>query len=94
MRLVDKDWLLQRLNLFKDTKYDRYFLLNTKSAFLLGIKSAKNIIEDAETVELIKCKDCRYREEDHRCQLIGLLTRDYDFCSYAERKDGKNEQQE
>ena len=82
MRLVDKDWLLRMLNFFNYREYK-------DGRFLNGIRAASEIIEDAETVELIKCKDCRYREEDHRCRLIGLLTRDYDFCSYAERKDAE-----
>ena len=36
---------------------------------------------------IVKCKNCRHREEDHHCWALGLLTRDDDFCSFAERKD-------
>lgn len=89
MTLVDKDWLLKALNLF-DYRGD--------SHFLNGIHTAKDIIKDAETVEIIRCKDCKYAEmyisyigEDKLwCgkeeKGLGDVTHD-DFCSWAKRKD-------
>ena len=42
--------------------------------------------------ELVRCKDCKYWDEDRRCNGIknGLVmeyTWDDDFCSYGERKE-------
>ena len=42
--------------------------------------------------EVVRCKDCKYWDEDRRCNGIknGLVmeyTWDDDFCSYGERKD-------
>lgn len=47
-------------------------------------------IQNAPTIEpeIIRCKDCRYADEDGVCQNSkGLAIQDdYDFCSYAERR--------
>ena len=45
-----------------------------------------------DIVEVVRCKDCKYWDEDRRCNGIknGLVmeyTWDDDFCSYGERKE-------
>lgn len=51
-----------------------------------------DIIPAADVVEVVRCKDCRYWDDDRRCNGIknGLVveyTDEDDFCSYGERKD-------
>ena len=35
---------------------------------------------------LVRCKDCMYKERE-RCGLTKYTVREYDFCSYGERKE-------
>ena len=57
--------------------------------------SLKRMVDNAPTVdavEVVRCKDCRYWDEDRRCNgkengLVMEYTREDDFCSYGERKD-------
>ena len=39
--------------------------------------------------ELIRCKECKYREKNHYCVKWGqpYLCRDDAFCSYGERRE-------
>ena len=46
----------------------------------------------ADVVEVVRCKDCRYRDEMCMCshpKQEGILPLTYplDFCSYGERRD-------
>ena len=42
----------------------------------------------ADVVEVLRCKDCKWVEDDGFCRLHwGKLKMD-DYCSYGERKDG------
>ena len=54
----------------------------------------KTYVEGLPSVqpEIVRCKDCRYADEDGVCQNSkGLAIQDdYDFCSYAKRRtDGE-----
>lgn len=40
----------------------------------------------ADVVEVVRCKDCKYKERE-RCGLTRYTVREYDFCSYGERKE-------
>lgn len=47
--------------------------------------SQKVFPSDADVVEVVRCKDCKYKERK-RCGLTGYTVRAYDYCSYGERK--------
>lgn len=45
-----------------------------------------NNMPAADVVEVVRCKDCKYKERE-RCGLTRYTVREYDFCSYGERKE-------
>lgn len=60
---------------------------------LYGFENCGNSISAADVVEVVRCKDCRYLmfsdcygecKQNH----LGIVRPD-DYCSYGERKDGK-----
>ena len=62
----------------------------------LGLLYAKSLVETAETVEITRCKDCKFYEPydkpsedfDGRCFARECETDDSDFCNYGVmRKD-------
>ena len=76
MRLIDADALLNHV-------WDA----DTRCGYVQVVD--RGDIEEAPTVvELIRCKDCRYRvDPDKCCHPDGLLRRkDDDFCSYGKRR--------
>ena len=52
-------------------------------------------IEDAPTIEIIRCGECKHwNEEDHWCNIRDSYGWDYkpdDFCSYGVRKGADDE---
>lgn len=54
----------------------------------------RDVIRDAPTVdavEVVRCKECRFWDDDRRCNgiengLVREYTWDDDFCSYGERR--------
>ena len=43
-----------------------------------------------DAVEVVRCKDCRFYQEDHWCARVALgIMYENDFCSYGERKGTK-----
>lgn len=57
----------------------------------LGLRYAKSLVETAETVEITRCKDCKFYEPydkpsedfDGKCFARECETDDSDFCSYG-----------
>ena len=82
MRLIDADKLndvIQRLN-------DKGWGITRKEYKLID-----RVLFEFPTVDIIRCKDCKYWAEDkHICgEENGMLICDPDdFCSGGERKDG------
>ena len=72
------------------------------SDYLTGYISALSVVEGAiaeqpaaDVVEVVRCKDCKYRKTEdcamfYECDCGEEHTweNDNDFCSYGERKDG------
>ena len=67
-----------------------------KTLFIYAPVSAQNVIgfcvEHAPTIEVVKCKNCKYRSSFkvgnlYPCQFGGYITED-DFCSRGEQKKG------
>lgn len=58
-------------------------------------------IPAADVVLVVRCKDCKHytdfdahnckRFDFHFCNKFGNVTREMDFCSYGEVKQGRNE---
>jgi hypothetical protein len=50
----------------------------------------------ADVVEVVRCKDCKYRSENcvdgyiYYCEAVEILVTNEQFCSYAERKEKDN----
>lgn len=74
MRLIDAD-LLEPDAEYDDGEYWAY---------------SKTQIENAPTIELIRCKDCKYSDYPH-CNRVAWWNGKDDFCSRAERKEGEAE---
>lgn len=65
-----------------------------KDAALNLMERAIDNLPPADVVEVVRCKDCVYFEEDYvyaegfvLCPAIGMEVTDMDFCSYGERRD-------
>ena len=48
----------------------------------------ENLIADAPSIDIVRCKDCKYRDKHHYCVIWGqpYLCNDECFCSYGERE--------
>lgn len=53
---------------------------------LYRIKLALGCLPSADVVEVVRCKDCKYKERE-RCGLTRYTVRAHDYCSYGERRD-------
>mgnify|MGYP006874779584 CR=1 FL=1 len=91
MRMIDADALLKSAGIFEATMGARgcgKSILHLAKAWLFNeVNKAPTI----DAVEVVRCKDCRYWDDDRRCNGIknGLVlgyTAGDDFCSYGERK--------
>ena len=84
MRLIDADWVISVLNIFNDKEHG-------DEKFLLGIASAKEIVENAPTIDaepVVKCKDC-ILDREAQCPMK-YATEPDDYCSWGERMDEVN----
>ena len=60
-------------------------------------KEQKSKLESAEAVQVVRCKDCRYKELDgeithfYLCRINERPVDDDDFCAWGERKGGDSE---
>lgn len=85
MRLIDADKLLARY----------------KERLCAGCKETKNYcehccdiadvisdIEDAPTVDIVRCAECEYYQKDHyfECALNTASVKPEDFCGFGERR--------
>lgn len=54
----------------------------------IAIKNTLNAIPPADVVEVVRCKDCKYRDID-RCGRFksNVWVCNEDYCSYGERAD-------
>ena len=95
-RYINADKIISHLNdeIEACGDYGVYFRPVTYGTYL-GLKSAKSFVETAETAdvqEVVRCKDCIYRDpEDKKCDCSfqakgGIFPMDdNDFCSYGEK---------
>lgn len=74
---------------YANGKYDKE---NASPDFINGCESYKEWLESLPTVDIVRCKDCRYLTYSDmygECgkALLGVVTPN-DYCSHGERKEG------
>lgn len=74
-RYIDKDKLIENLNYFAPENYNS--LIND-----LITKQP-----EADVVEVVRCKDCKYWRKDCRLDPALLPSQEYEYCSYGEREE-------
>ena len=59
----------------------------------INLRLAKNIIEDMPSIDIVRCKDCRFGQWHEQAEEYICIAHDQDlfdgdhFCSYGERKE-------
>ena len=96
MRLIDANALIEKFYEKVDMK-ERLIDERTAERFatFCALADAVEQMPTVDAVPVIRCKDCRFarfyksgtRYCTHQSGLAGIMADD--FCSYAERKDGK-----
>lgn len=66
--------------------------LNDEQMAKIIYKVTEKMMLDANRIEVVRCKDCKYLEENSICTGgvlggYGQMVMFDDFCSYGERKD-------
>ena len=88
MAYIDKEKLKNALP--HKTPYDRYG--NGFNDCLERVHDAIDNVPDADVVEVVRCKDCKYwkheEDVDLTCDEFCGYRASNDFCSYGERKGG------
>ena len=92
--LIDRDYILSALGVFNDTA-------NGDWDFLTGIETAKEIVQNAPTidaVEVVRCKDCKYghagkcnNEPCWVCGLTGHVTTADGYCDEGVNQDAESD---
>lgn len=89
MRLIDADELMEKVKKWLPPdpcgREEKEFPFETDICVSMLME-----IEEAPTaVDLVRCKDCRYRvDPDKCCHPDGLIcAKSNNFCSYGERKE-------
>lgn len=66
----------------------------TEDAFMINYHRVLSIIENAPSIDIVRCKECKYAEyradfNDYECHHsgCGLVYDADDFCSYGERRE-------
>lgn len=56
-----------------------------------GVQAIEYVIDQQPTVEIVRCKDCRYYDaENHNCldeMEYARIWNEDDYCSFAERRE-------
>lgn len=69
--------------------YKHYQLHDKSEEFLNGVVYMAERIEEAPSIEIIRCVECRYKGMEicpmYKLTKAGVL-KPYDFCSYGERE--------
>lgn len=71
--------------------YKHYQLHDKSEEFLNGVIYMAQRIEEAPSIDIVRCKECVKRMRDdcpmcNGCKLDRVPTEDDDFCSYGERE--------
>ena len=86
-RLIDANALMAQLE-------DRQAVLvkewGYRDHYTRGFEEAADKVGNApsvDAVEVVRCKDCRFKTEPGQPNILCYQMNDDDFCSYGERKD-------
>ena len=97
MRLIDADALIAELQkdeerFDKEAEDCRKNSLNYTDCYIQamssradGIRDAIVEVYDAPTIDIVRCKECRYYLQGE-CIALHTMTKADDFCSYGERE--------
>ena len=74
--------------------YKHYQLHDKSEEFLKGVVYMAERIEEAPSIDIVRCKECKYASDNkvYGCMLNHFNNDDYhrmyadDFCSYGERE--------
>lgn len=72
---------------------DTPILRNVLNVYYLAREGATTLLEDipaADVVEVVRCRECRYRQDRLYCRRLKehpFIVTNTDFCSYGERKE-------
>lgn len=85
MRIIDADAVLDILRNFDRQHAD---LNNGSEDFVYGVETAIEVIEDAPTVDIVRCVECEYYYKDHyfECALHTASVKPDGFCGFGERR--------
>ena len=82
-RYIDADYV----NAFP-IRIDHYDEEHGNRHFVLGIESVMEYIDEAPSIDIVRCAECAFKDTD-RCPMdevyLGGINAD-DFCSYGERE--------
>ncbi len=86
-RYIDADALdraFSKLRFNNDGELEHY---GDRPNWYLWGSEVENLIADAPSIDIVRCKDCKYRDKHHYCGIWGqpYLCNDECFCSYGER---------
>lgn len=51
----------------------------------------ENVVYASERVDVVRCKDCRYRGSNAICVKLWVGTKDSFYCAFGERRDEDGE---
>ena len=87
MRLIDADKLLE---IYK--KWIPQLLSKEDEGDRRGVETCIMVLEDMQTVDavpVVRCRECKYHNKPTCPMRLSFnWTKDDDFCSYGERKEG------
>ena len=89
MRLIDADELM-RIIIHRSYSVTDYWNNRDAGMFLCGIEQAVNELPVVDAEHVIRCRDCKHKNEYGYCTVYPSfhhLTADMDYCSDAERKE-------
>ena len=52
-----------------------------------ALKEALGKVPTVDAVEVVRCKDCKYADEDGLCGNVVWYNKEDDFCSMGERRE-------
>ena len=86
MRLIDADKLFN----------DMYNMCNTKAQFIIDLGEIVNVVDVLEqimntptidAVEVVRCKDCKYRDNEENLPICIIDAGDDGYCSWGEYRE-------
>lgn len=86
MRLIDADKLFN----------DMYNMCNSKAQFIRNLGEIVHVIDVLEqimntptvdAVEVVRCKDCKYHDNEENLPICIIDAEDNDYCSWGERRE-------